>query len=163
MSRYLESEVSGKKEMENRKRALQLDFLLAFGLVAYAVILLTINNIFDPTDHLGANIELAKQRFFWRELAEKVCTICGILYVCGNILMFCSAVKKQRFVSVADVCGYFVIQVSMMFLCVVPFGLFDFGFFGDYIFPIWSIAGALFCVLAIYSLYYIYKQKMRQR
>ena len=116
----------------NKKIILILDVLLFVGLLVYSVIFLIIN-----------------KRLMWRQAAETIFTVCSFVYVIGHILIIYSFASRRISASLRTIFLYFTTQVGLMFLCTVPFAVFDLSFFGDYVFPIWSTVGILLILLFV--------------
>jgi len=149
-------------ENRQKKSLLILNALLIFGLVAYAVIFLIINKKLNPRDILE-NYEAVSQRLFWRGIAEAICSLFGIIYTIGHIFVIYSAMRKKMYIPFQKILVYFIAQVGMMFVCVIPFAIFDLGYLGDYVFPIWNIAGILLLILIAYAVSCVYNRKIQQR
>lgn len=145
-----------------KKSLLIFNILLIFGLVTYAMIFLIINKNLNPGDILE-NYEAINQRLFWRGVAEAICSLFGIIYTIGHIFVIYSAMRKKLYIPFQKILIYFIVQVGMMFVCVIPFAIFDLGYLGDYVFPIWSIAGILLLILITYAVNCLYNRKIQQR
>jgi len=146
-------------ENKLKKSIIIINALLIFGLVIYAIIFFIINKNLNLADFSG-NYEVGNQRLLWRGFAEAICSLFGIVYIVGHILVIHSAMKKL-YIPFWKMLAYFVVQVGIMFVCVIPFAIFDLSYLGDYVFPIWNIAGMLLLVLVIYSLVYFYRKNIQ--
>ena len=127
----------------NKKIILILDVLLFVGLLVYSVIFLIINKSLNPATIAGNDIHIRWQA------AETIFTVCSFVYVIGHILIIYSFASRRISASLRTIFLYFTTQVGLMFLCTVPFAVFDLSFFGDYIFPIWSTVGILLILLFV--------------
>lgn len=130
----------------NKKIILILDVLLFVGLLVYSVIFLIINKSLNPATIAGNDIHI---RLMWRQAAETIFTVCSFVYVIGHILIIYSFASRRISASLRTIFLYFTTQVGLMFLCTVPFAVFDLSFFGDYVFPIWSTVGILLILLFV--------------
>lgn len=115
---------------------LLFDSFLLVGLLFYAILFFTLNKILNPANLSG---ELIAQRFYWRDLSEKILALCGVIYLVGHICALYYARKKKVHFSLKALTLYFLIQISIMIASVVPFGLLDRTYFFDYLFPLWNI------------------------
>lgn len=118
---------------------LLLDGFLLVGLLSYSIFFFTLNMTLNPADLSGESGELIAQRFYWRDLSEKILAVCGVIYLIGHICVISYARKKKISFSLKALTVYFFIQIGIMIACVVPFGLLDRTFFWDYLFPLWSL------------------------
>ena len=119
-----------------KKLLLLFDSFLLVGLLFYAILFFTLNKILNPANLSG---ELIAQRFYWRDLSEKILALCGVIYLVGHICALYYARKKKVHFSLKALTLYFLIQISIMIASVVPFGLLDRTYFFDYLFPLWNI------------------------
>ena len=119
-----------------KKTILLLNGVLLVGLLSYSILFFTLNKILNPANLLE---ELIAQRFYWRDLSEKILALCGVIYLVGHICALYYARKKKVHFSLKALTVYFFIQIGIMIACVVPFGLLDHTYFFDYLFPLWSL------------------------
>ena len=92
----------GKFE-DYKKWVLKFDFLLVFGLLVHSIIFLVINRTISPSEIIGSNIEIVRDRLFWRQIAEALVGVCGI--------SFCSSSKSVTRVPRPSVCdGVFILN-----------------------------------------------------
>lgn len=119
-----------------KKLLLLFDSFLLVGLLFYAILFFTLNKILNPANLSG---ELIAQRFYWRDLSEKILALCGVIYLVGHICALYYARKKKVHFSLKSLTLYFFLQIGIMIACVVPFGLLDRTYFFDYLFPLWNI------------------------
>lgn len=70
--------------------------------------------------------------------------------------------KRNQYAKLKDITLYFIVQLIIMLACTIPFGMFGFNHFGDYIFPIGSTASVLALVLLIYYLVSVYKTSKKR-
>lgn len=136
---------------------LVLDAFLILGLLSYAIILFTINRTLNPVDISVGNITV-EQRLYWREIAEKICAVCNVIYILGHVLVIYNSIKRKVRFSLKTLGFYFLTQIGIALICVVPFGILDRAWFYDYIFPLWNIilTTSLLFVFSIFTL----KKKM---
>lgn len=130
-----------------------LNAFLIIGLVVHSVILFIINGKINCI-----NISNIDQIFLWRWLAEKINSICNLIYIIGHILLMYVSIKRKNYFSLKSLLLYIGIQTVLMFVCTVPFGVLDLEFLGDYLFPIWSM---IIDVVVIFLIYIVicYKNK----
>lgn len=138
----------GKFE-DYKKWVLKFDFLLVFGLLVHSIIFLVINRTISPSEIIGSNIEIVRDRLFWRQIAEALVGVCGISFCIGNIFLVWMIIRSHKIVSLKMIFLYFATRVLLMGICTIPFGLFDLFFLEDYIFPIWSITGTMGVILLV--------------
>ena len=119
-----------------KKLLLLFDSFLLVGLLFYAILFFTLNKILNPANLSG---ELIAQRFYWRDLSEKILALCGVIYLVGHICALYYARKKKVHFSLKSLTLYFFLQIGIMIACVVPFGLLDRTYFFDFLFPLWNI------------------------
>ena len=119
-----------------KKLLLLFDSFLLVGLLFYAILFFTLNKILNPANLSG---ELIAQRFYWRDLSEKILALCGVTYLIGHVCVLWYARKKNVHFSLKALTVYFFIQIGIMIACVVPFGLLDHTYFFDYLLPLWSL------------------------
>jgi hypothetical protein len=129
------------------------DIILMLGLLSYAVVFYVINKTLTPSDVSGGYI-IAEQHLFWRAVAEKICALCGVIYILGHIFAIYHSMKQKIKFSLKELALYFFIQIGIMLVCVIPFGLLDRTYFFDYIFPLYSIIGTalLLFVVSIFTI-----------
>lgn len=143
-----------------KKIILALDVTLMLGLIAYSVILLTINKTLNPSHFSGFDYEAIHQRFFWRWLAERIFSLCSLVYIAGHIGALCFTMKKKIPVPAGLVFFYFLVQIGILFLCVIPFALFQLDDWGDYLFPLWSVIVILCLLLLTFAIVTLYKKML---
>ena len=130
------------------KKIFLLDILLILGLLAYAIIFFIINKTLNPLDIAGEHISV-ERRLFWRGAAETICALCSALYILGHVFVIYRTIRQKVHFSLKELAFYFIVQIGIMLVCVVPLGLADRVYFYDYIFPLYSlitIASVLFIV-----------------
>ena len=145
--------------MEKNKKLLILNGLLVFGLLVYSTIFLVINKNFNPLEISGSDYDIVHVRLLWRRVAELVFAGCGLVYIIGHVLMVYVAVKKRSLSSFQMDFLYLILQIGLMFMCTVPFALFDLTYLGDYLFPIWGMIGVVLFLFIVTVVIRIYQKK----
>lgn len=130
------------------RKIVLLDSLFMLGLLLYSIIFYVINNALEPLGIVG---EQVKQRLFWRNIAEKICALSSTIYIVGHIFVIYNAIKQKQRFSIKQLSLYWGLQIAIMLVCVVPFGIFDQGYFHDYIFPLYSLVIAIVLLFIISS------------
>lgn len=130
--------------MNKKKIILALDIILCVGLLTHSAILLYINRNFNPIYITNTDI---RGRLELRKVAEFIFIICRSGYIVGNIIFAYQLVKKHLAIPLHRLLRYFVLQIVLMMLCIIPFAAFDLTYFKDYIFPVWGTAGTLFIIV----------------
>lgn len=143
-----------------KKIILALDVTFIFGLIAYSVILLIINKTLNPLHLSGFDYEAIHQRFFWRWLAERIFSLCSLVYIAGHIGALCFTMKKKIPIPTGLVFFYFLIQIGISLLCVIPFALFHLDAWGDYLFLLWSVIIILFLLFLTFAIAILSKKML---
>lgn len=149
--------------IDNRRKSIVivLDIFLILGLLSYAVIFFIINKTMNPTD-ISSSYVAVETRIFWREVAEKIYAACSGIYILGHILVIWNAAIQKICFSFKSVAIYFFAQLGIMFLCVVPIGIFDYTYFNDYLFPLKNMVVLLLLLFGISLLTVYAKSKKAQ-
>ncbi len=145
-------------EKRLKKKLLLLDLCLAAGFIAYALILFSMNRSLG-WEEIGGSRELIERRFSGWKTAEVICGICSMVHCIGHLIYLRELVN----IPFRKMSCYFLAQFALMYLCVLPFALFDRGYFGDYFYPIWGIAIRLLLVYAIYAFLRGYRRYKKGR
>jgi len=122
---------------DNRRKniVIALDAFLILGLLGYAIGFFIMNKRINPMD-TSVSYATVEQRLFWRGFLEKIYTASSVVYILGHVIVIYNALAKKIRFSFKSVAIYFFAQVGIILLCVVPIGLFDYAYFGDYLFPL---------------------------
>lgn len=128
-----------------KKALLLLDLILIAGLLVHSIILLVLNCNWDPRTVLGT--EHMEAYLSWKEAGQTALAGCGLLYFIGHLVILIGLVVKDLLPAFPAVLLYFAIQVGLLAVGTVPFGLFDRAYFGDYIFPVWQLLGEVLLLL----------------
>jgi len=128
-----------------------LDVILVIGLIAHSIIFLIINKSINPKELMGIwNEETMHMRLYWRQCAEIIFAVGGLVYCVGLVIVLWKSASKRVKIPLKDIVVYLIMQIITMLLSTVPFGLFDIMFFDDYIFPVWGTTGILILLFATY-------------
>lgn len=119
----------------NRKLIYLADALLILGLLSYSAIRLILDKTRSPSVVANQPVWI-EQRFFWLNIAEKILAICKTLYLWASIWLICRLAKENMEFSFKMLAVYFIAQAMLMIFCTVPFGLLDYTYFENYIFPL---------------------------
>ena len=145
--------LSKKGIQKYHKHIRSLDVILLLGLIAHSIILLIINKSINPTELMGIwNEETMHMRLCWRQCAEIIFATGGLVYCVGLVIVLWKSTRKRVKIPLKDIVIYLIMQIIMMFLSTVPFGLVDIMFFDDYIFPVWGTTGILILIFAAYTI-----------
>ncbi len=106
------------------------------GILINSVILFTINKLYPPVSTTPQ--ALLMSRFSLRHAAELADGICFGLFELGALLLIWHLIRRGKAVPYRALSLPFCASCSAMFLCSLPFVLFDRTFWGDYLFPIWG-------------------------
>lgn len=148
-------------EKRFKKILLLLNIVLIVGMFTYAFMFLLINKNLNPTD-ISENLDLVKQRLFWRKIIESVCGFFGAIYLLGHILILWFVTKRNNKITFQKTIKYFLFQMAIMLICVIPFAFFDRVYWGDYLFPVWNIAVYLLFIFIIYNIIIFYRKKFNR-
>lgn len=133
-----------------------IDFLLVFGLLSFAGIFFYANLTMNPYE-ISMVGDIAERRLFFRILSEKMYTACGSLYTLGHIVMIGTLAKNGYRTSIRRIACYFLSQILLAALCVLPFAFLDRTFAYDYIFPLRGLSVTLLILFLVSSILYVLK------
>ena len=120
-----------------RSWALLFTVVIAVGLFLFSTIFLIINKTMSPYDASGNLLgEMLQKRLPWRSLAENFSFGGILIYFAGHLFVAYLSVKRKEFLSPKEVLFYFLTHIVLIIACTIPFSLFDFVFFYDYIFQV---------------------------
>lgn len=137
-----------------------LNILLIFGLLAHSTILFVLNQELNLAEAPTPMIESIRTRIFWRKTAEVVVGACSFIYEIGHFVFACLLIGKRTEKLLGRVSVYFAVQILLLLICTVPFAMFDDpSFRGDYIFPIWGIAGVQALLLFVLTVVEIIRKR----
>ncbi len=127
-----------KIENKLKKILLILNGFLVLGLLGSSIIFFILNKVLNPAD-IASNLSAVELRFFWRDFAGTMYTVCKLIYIVGHIVVISTAMINRITFSFKILVSYYLLQIVIMFLCVVPIALLDSTYFTNYIFPLWSL------------------------
>lgn len=145
-----------------KKWMLALSILLFVGLLGFCIMFFLLNKNIDPLDPAN-DVEILKQRFVWRERADRWLAVFLTLYLLGNVVLLYQMISKRIALSIKSWSLYFVSQLAVMLASSLPFGLLDRYFIHDYLLAPVSAAASLtlLFVIGLVALYSI-KRKLSQ-
>ncbi len=141
-----------------KKTILIFDIILTFGLLTHSIILFFINTRLNPLENLWIEVSKISQRFFLRQIAETVISICSIIYGIGNLSLVCIFYKKYSLPSFSLYLKFLFVQIGIMLVCTLPFCVMNSPFQNDYLFPLWSLGGLLALLTFVFIIFSISKK-----
>ncbi len=130
-----------------QKKINWLTLVLLAGLLAHSLIFLYINRTLDPLGDLSPQQWMLRQER--RRLAEGIAAVCGGLYSLGHLCLIGIHLRKGSLPPVPEMLVYWLRQIGWMLVCTVPFALMDTIFWGDHLFPLWSLMGSVLFLFAL--------------
>ena len=124
------------------------------------MILFTVNKLYPPVS--ATPQAQLMSRFSLRHAAETADGICFGLFELGALLLIWHLIRCGKGVPYRGLFLPFCASCAAMFLCALPFALFDQAFWGEYLFPIWGkliTMALLFLILAGVNLYQCLRSK----
>lgn len=135
--------------------------ILVIGLLCYAIIFFWVNKNLNPSQ-ISMNQLLVEQRLNLRLLAERIYGTCIAIYIIGLIVFSYSWARHSDQMAIGTIIVYFVSQITLAALCILPFALLDRPFFWDYVFPLRSLIPTLLIVAALLCFVWMYQAKKRR-
>lgn len=152
-----------RKRTDFKRWVFFLNILLVCGLLVHSLIFFTINKAINPIGIVAAETEqLLSRRILWRMVAETTFAFCGAVYLIGHIIIGWISIRNGDEKPLKKILLYYVMQVFLMIVCCIPFGLMDISFLGDYVFPIWGTVGTISLILILYVVACLFARKRKE-
>ncbi len=131
--------------------------IMLAGILVHSSVLWIINKFLSPEKFSYATVEgsmLIDMRLSMRRFAETANGMCSLIFLVGIIVKLSIFIRKRYNIELRKLFSFFFATVMAMFICVGPFVLTDKSFWGDYLFPVWSIVLNMILIFSIFLIIY---------
>ena len=124
-----------------------LSIILCVGFLTHSAILYSLNQIYPITSSGFAGAIEARMPLL--RIAEKTIGVGSIIFFLGSIILINLFIKNKTAVAYRRMLIPFLLTVTAIFACILPFALLDRPSWANYLFPIWSTLMLLALLLAV--------------